>query len=102
MNEGPETPENLIDKDKLIPLIIDLQILESHYHRTYSRPDVYSEALDSASSFVFADHGVTKKNFEESYSFYAFDIENMYYIYETTLDSINAQISEAGQIQQID
>lgn len=101
-DNGPEKPNNLISQEAIIPIIIDLQLLESHYHRTYSRPDVYHGALDSASAIVFADHGVDKVQFEESYAYYAFDIETMYLIYEATLDSINTQISEVGQIQQID
>ena len=100
--EGPSAPSELISQQDIIPIIIDLQILESHYHRTFSRPDTYKDALDSASSFVFENHGVSKQNFEESYQYYAFDINKIYSIYEATLDSINIQITEAGQIQQVD
>lgn len=95
-------PSDLISEQDIIPIIIDLQILESHYHRTFSRPDTYKESLDSASTFVFKNHGVTKTKFEESYAYYAFDINKIYSIYEAALDSINIQITEAGQIQPVD
>lgn len=100
--DGPVKPDNLISDEAIIPIIIELQVLESHYHRNFSRADLYKASLDSASYFVFEKHGVNKEQFERSYSYYSFDIDRMYTIYEATLDSINAQISETGQVQQID
>lgn len=87
-------PENLIAEQHLIPLIIDLQILESHYHRKYSRPDVYKNALDSACFYVYEKHGVSRSQFESSYDYYAEDPEHMFKIYEATLDTINFRITE--------
>ena len=87
-------PDNLLSEAELIPVIIDLQILESHYHRNYSRPDVYKKALDSASALVFEKYNMSKSNFEESYDYYAYDASHMYFIYEAALDTINLRISE--------
>ena len=94
--ELPEraAPDDLLSEAELIPVIIDLQILESHYHRTYARPDVYKTALDSASAIVFEKYKISKDNFESSYDYYAYDASHMYFIYEAALDTINLRISE--------
>jgi hypothetical protein len=89
-----EKPDDLISEAELIPVIIDLQLLESHYHRNYSRPDVYKTALDSASALVFDQYNISKFNFESSYDYYAYDASHMYFIYEAVLDTINLRISE--------
>ena len=90
-------PANLIPEQNMIPLIIDLQILESHYQRTYSRPDVYKDALDSASQFIFQDHSVKRNQFEASYDYYAAEPDHLFAIYESALDTLNQRISDRTQ-----
>lgn len=92
---------DLMSKDELIPLIIDLQILESHYHRVYQRPDAYKNALDSASYFVFENHNTSREEFEMSFTHYSQNVDEMYEIYEVALDSVNLRISTPqDQIEQ--
>ena len=86
-------PQDLIPHEQLVPVIIDLQIIESHYQKMYQRPNLYKRALDSASYFVFEKHEVTKEQFETSYLYYAMDLPVMYMILETTLDSLNYRVS---------
>lgn len=81
-------PENLIPKDKMILLVVDLQTLESHYQRTYGRPDLYADALDSSSYYVFNNHGVTKDQFEKSLDFYSWSSDTLYSIYEGAFDTL--------------
>jgi hypothetical protein len=97
--EDYPVPNDLITKDQLIPVIIDLQVLESHYHRLYNRPDAYKSAVDSASYFVFEKYGTTKDQFKRSYTYYAYDVNEMFLIYEAALDSINLKVSQTGEIQ---
>jgi len=87
-------PDNLISADKMISLIIDLQILETHYNRQFQQPQLYKNALDSASEFVFEKHSVTKSQFDSSYTFYSFEPTTIYGIYEAALDSINFRLSQ--------
>ena len=90
----PQSLPNLIEREKFIPLLVDLQVLESHYHRMFNRPDKYHDALDSASSLVFNKYGVTKKNFEDSFNFYATNVDTIFAIYEAALDSINFRMNQ--------
>lgn len=94
--KAPPPPADLIPAEKIVPLIVDLQVLESHYERVYIHPALFKDALDSSSTFIFADHGVTKEQFDESYSYYASDISAIYGIYEAALDSINFRMNQTG------
>lgn len=90
----PVSPKDIISTEKMIPLIVDLQILESHYQRLYLRPNLYKSALDSASSFVFEKHAVTKNQFNSSFNYYAADVNVIYSIYEAALDTINFRVNQ--------
>ncbi|MBD3638107.1 MAG: DUF4296 domain-containing protein [Crocinitomicaceae bacterium] len=83
----------------MIPVIIDLQILESHYQRNFQRPNLYQDALDSASYFVFEKHGVEKEQFHSSFTYYSLDLPSMYLLLETTLDSINVRVANKNIVQ---
>lgn len=90
-------PDDLISHEKMIPLIIDLQVLESHYHKRYQRANLYKDALDSASYFVFEAHAVSKDQFKRSYEFYSKDINKLYLLLETTLDTVNNRVNQNQQ-----
>ncbi|MBL7897281.1 MAG: DUF4296 domain-containing protein [Crocinitomicaceae bacterium] len=92
--ESHVAPSNLIPADKMISLIIDLQILETHYSRLFQQPQNYRTALDSASTFVFKKHLVTKPQFDSSFTYYSHESNTIYGIYEAALDSINFRLSQ--------
>ena len=77
----------------MIPLIVDIQILEEHYHRIYVNPEIYHDALDSASEHIFIAHGVSKSQFETSLGYYATQTDSLFGIYEAALDTINFRIN---------
>jgi len=89
-------PQRLIPSEKIIPIIVDLQVLESHYHRLYSIPAIYKDALDSSSNLIFQKYDVTKSDFDSSFSYYASDANVIYAIYEAALDSINFRANKGG------
>ena len=83
-----ELPDNILKRDVLIPLLVDLQILESHFQRQFARVDLYRDALDSSSQFIFEDHGITKEKFSNSMNYYSTQPDTLFVIYEAALDSI--------------
>ena len=85
--------DSSIEKIDMIDLVVDVQILESHYHNLYQRENVYANALDSATFFIFEDHGVTKENFKENLDYYSLQPDTLFSIYEAALDTINNRIN---------
>ncbi|MFZ9587018.1 MAG: DUF4296 domain-containing protein [Crocinitomicaceae bacterium] len=66
-----KTPPGLIDREKMSLVMEDVLLLESHYQSKYGVPGLYKNALDKSLTAVFTKHHVTKRQFMESYSYYA-------------------------------
>lgn len=81
-----------MDRVNFIQTLVDLHTLESHYQRLYSRPDVYKEALDSASYHIFKAHNITKQEYELALMQYSYSVDTIFKIYETALDTITLRI----------
>ncbi len=92
--EKNAAPVNLISTEKMIPLIVDLQLLESHFQRTYNRPDLYKASLDSSSQLIFDKYQVSKSQYDSSYTYYSNDLDAIYKMYEAALDSLNFAVIE--------
>ncbi len=88
-----EVPTDLIPRDQLIGIIIDLETLEAYYEQTHKRPTVYKDALDSACSVLLYDKGVTKQQLETSIAYYSFYPDSIFSLYESTLDSANSLVN---------
>ncbi len=92
-NTEQQKPDPFIEQDKMIVLISEVQILESHYHNLFQRENVYANALGSATFFIFEKHDVTKEIFEENLNYYALQPDTLFSIYESALDTINNRIN---------
>lgn len=88
-----EPTGDLLNHGEFISVIVDLQILQAHFHRLYIRPDLYATSLDSSSQLIFDEHDVTKEEFERTLSYYSSMTDSTYLIYEIALDSINQRIA---------
>jgi hypothetical protein len=66
-----KSPQGLIDADKMSLVMEDVLLLESHYQSKYGVPGLYKKALDQSLLAVFKKHHVTKKQFMDSYTYYA-------------------------------
>ncbi|MFT5822309.1 MAG: hypothetical protein ACI8ZM_003565 [Crocinitomix sp.] len=103
-DSAEQLPSTILEREALIPVIVDLQILESHYQRQFARVDLYRDALDSSSQTIFTAHGISKDQFSNSLNYYATQPDTLFIIYEAALDSIkfrmNANsVSEDSEIQ---
>lgn len=85
--------QDVLPKEVFVPLLVDLQVLESYYQIVYNRPNAYRNALDSASYFVFQKHNASRQSFEYSFSHYSQDLNELYTIYESALDSLTFRIN---------
>lgn len=92
-NSAEELPTAILEREALIPVIVDLQVLESHYQRQFARVDLYRDALDSSSQMIFKDHGISKTQFSNSLNYYATQPDTLFIIYEAALDSIKFRMN---------
>ena len=83
----------VLKQEELIPIIVDLQILEGHYQRKFSRIDIYRDALDSASQSIFQKHQISQEEFEKNLDYYGNYPDSLFRIYESALDTINLRLN---------
>jgi hypothetical protein len=95
-------PNNVLQKEEIIPVIVDLQILESHFQRQFGRVDLFKDALDSSSQSIFDDYGITQEKYEESLQFYAETPDTLYVIYEAALDTVNLRLNQMNTVPEED
>ena len=86
-------PQGILEKEEIIPIIVDLQVLESHFQRNFARTDLYRDALDSSSVSVFENHGTSKQTYTESLIYYAEMPDTLFSIYEAALDTVNFRLN---------
>ncbi|HIP37571.1 MAG TPA: DUF4296 domain-containing protein [Crocinitomix sp.] len=91
--KSTETPPVLLEREELIDLIVDIQLLESHYHTLYKRPEIYANALDSASFYIFKKHNTTKEIYKSNILYWTKQPDTLYHIYEAALDTVNNRIN---------
>ena len=93
-NKKLEQPKPLLTKPQLIDVIVDIQILESYYANKYQRPEVFANALDSASFFIFKNHNISKPIFQYNLQYYVnLEGDSLFSVYEAALDTINNRIN---------
>jgi ABC-type phosphate transport system ATPase subunit len=89
----PIKPSVLLNKQDMVSVLVDVQLLESHYHNKFQRPNVYANALDSATQLVFTQHGISKQIFKDNLSYYSLNQDSLFKMYESALDTVNNRIN---------
>jgi hypothetical protein len=91
--ENPDKkPEGLIEEDKMSLVLEEVLLLESHYQSKFGVPGIYKEALDKSLASVFKKRGVTKKNFADSYAYYASQPETFKALNTQIMDRLSRQV----------
>ena len=88
-----ERPIDLIPKEDLISIIIDLETLEAYFEQVHKRPVLYKNALDSSSKMVLKNKGYNLSQLESSLNYYAHFPDSIYNIYEVSLDTVNSLVN---------
>ena len=98
--EEVNKPKRLLEKSTFVSLMVDLHVLEAHFHRLYLRPQMYVASLDSSSRLLFDKYDVTKDEFNENLNYYSAMPDTIYTIYESALDTINQRVAKGNVINQ--
>ena len=90
--EGTKKPLNLIEMEKMSHVLEDVLLMESYYQSKHGIPGVYKEALEESLKGVFKKHHITKKQFKDSYVYYASQPETFKELNTSIMDRISRQI----------
>ena len=64
-------PKPLIEKEEMAKIMGEVALLESYFQHKFGIPSSYKEALNISVDRVLKKHGVTSKNYEDNFRFYA-------------------------------
>lgn len=81
----PEKPKNLISKDKMVGVLIDIKLITSANGVNKKR---MNEQLGNAEAYIFNKHNIDSLQFALSNKYYAFNIKEYEEIYEKVKDSL--------------
>ncbi len=83
-----EKPD-VLPEEKMLLLMEEIYLIENHYQMTFGSPSVYKSALDSSYQLILKENGVTQKQYEESFSYYASQPEIMLNLQERLIEKLN-------------
>jgi len=89
-----EAPENLIEKDKMVVILTELMKLEGHANAQYSQVTRYEKLMTASADSLFKTKGVSSKQFETSFDYYAHQQTDLQQIYEEVLDNLNHEMTD--------
>jgi hypothetical protein len=81
--------ESPLEEEKFIEVYEEVLVLENYYQTKYGVPNAYKKALDLSCKKVFIKHGVSKKDFEKSYDYFAHRPEQLRSINEQVIARLN-------------
>lgn len=87
-------PKNLLSEDKFIAVFSELILLESTAMQDSPNINHTHKMMDISSPKILKKHHVTKKEYAESFEYYAQDKEKMEVIYTKILDDYNIKLSK--------
>lgn len=87
-------PDNLIKKDKMVEVLTELMKLEGHANAKYGQVSKYEKLMTASADSLFKAEGVTAKQFDVSYEYYAHQQEELRNMYEKVLDNLNHEVTE--------
>ncbi|WP_194766681.1 DUF4296 domain-containing protein [Tamlana sp. I1] len=93
---GPDKPDNLISKDKMVDIMIDTKILISS-NSTDKR--VMRDSNLDMDTYIFKKYNIDSLQFALSNAYYAFHIEDYEEIYTKAIDSLEKLNIELKAIQ---
>jgi len=83
-----EKPD-VLPEEKMLLLMEEIYLIENHYQMTFGSPSVYKSTLDSSYQLILKENGVTQKQYEESFSYYASQPEIMLNLQERLIERLN-------------
>lgn len=86
-------PPDLISRDKMVVILRDMSLLESHIQVKYTHVSGFQDCMLRSGEVVLKKYGVSSKQYESSMNFYCANQEEMKSIYSQVLDSLNRMSS---------
>lgn len=87
--EQTEIPANIIPKDTMIAILVDINLLEAVMEEGKIATDSLDKAMYNHYSSIFYAHNISKENFYKSYHFYIQHPHLLDEIYNEVINQLN-------------
>lgn len=96
---GITIPDTVLSKEKMAAVMVDIELLEASVNITGVGPGKIDVAGSSISLKidVLKKHNITKKQFDDSFSFYANNPSVLSEVYELVLNDLSKMQAEASK-----
>ena len=85
--QKPEKPENLLSKDKMVDVLVELSLVSSA--KGINKRELENKGI-LPDAFVYKKHKIDSAQFAQSNNYYAYDIDEYSNIYQKVKDSLDA------------
>lgn len=84
-----DEPENLIDKDKMTSILIEMHIAEAKVNTLGLGADSTEVVIEMMTDRILQDFGYTTEEYLQSYNYYMQDVRVMENLYSRVVDSLS-------------
>lgn len=84
-------PDNLIEEDRFIPLLVDIHIADGYLNSRSQLPDSLSYRGNGLYAAIFKKHQVDSVAFKKSFQYYSKHLEQMGRIYKAVVEQLTAK-----------
>jgi len=101
INDEVVVPEELLQEDRMVEVLTDVQLLESAYQKGMIKTDSISGNAKVMQHYavVFRFHKTNEKHFRESYDFYKNHPELLVEIYDKVLNELSKKQAELKKVR---
>ncbi|MGB0403356.1 MAG: DUF4296 domain-containing protein [Salibacteraceae bacterium] len=90
-------PEGLIQHEQMVDILYHMGLSEAAYRGRLHTDTLAQEKVKQRVNYNFNEHGVTKKEFEESYDYYMKEPDELVHIYNDVLALYSTKLSEVEE-----
>ncbi len=89
-----EKPENILSKEQMVELMIDMQIAQTRVNNLHLRKDSSQKVYDQYHAYLLSEHVVEDSAFYESLRYYLNRPIDLNFIHEAVLDTLNLRLQK--------
>lgn len=93
-NEKQPPPQNLIDKDKIVLILADIELAESALRQKLNHGYEVKEVKEAYYRSIFSEYEISREQFDSSMTFYKQDLDELNLIYEEVITRLSVIESE--------
>ncbi len=86
--EKRDRPDNVLPKDDFIRVMVDLHLVEAMSRQGKLLGEEQDPFMDAYYQDVFDHHGITRAQFDTTFTWYRADMKEMKSVYEATMNEL--------------